>query len=179
MTDVVFEAPPRSGESIEAFADAIRTMFHLQKDPVFPVLGFLEFGLGQVVDGMFYDVMSKEELGAREGAVDPLRRALYVREDVYDAAEKGNGRARFTIAHEIGHAVMHVGTLNRAGFARTIPAYRDPEWQANRFAAALLMPRLLVSQYSTVAEVVDAFHVSSAAARLRLQNNGLRRNWKE
>lgn len=46
-----------------------------------------------------------------------------------------NDRKRFTIAHELGHLIMHVlGTF-------PIPSTRDKEDEANRFASEFLMPK--------------------------------------
>jgi IrrE N-terminal-like domain len=174
VTDIPFEAPPRSGNSIEGFADAIRKALGLYEIPFFPVVEFLEFGLPRVVPGMYYDVQSKLLLGGREGAVDPIKRAVYIREDVYDAAVRHERRARFTVAHEIGHALLHVGTLNRVLPRQSIPTFRQPEWQANRFAAALLMPRHLVAQYESLPEISVTFGVSEHAASVRARELKLR-----
>ena len=68
---------------------------------------------------------------------------------------------RATVAHEIGHAVQHVSEFRRRKemlklihdsddvtlrmFRKDqIRAYEDPEWQAWRFAKALLMPAVTV-----------------------------------
>jgi Zn-dependent peptidase ImmA (M78 family) len=177
LTEIMFEAPPRSGEDIENLADAIRHAVGLENAPYFPVVEFLEFGLAEVVDGMFYDVQSADLLGGREGAVDPVKRALYIREDVYAAVTNHDRRARFTVAHEIGHAVMHVGTLNRVlPRQQVIPPFCQPEWQANRFAAALLMPRHLAAMFGSVTEISVKFGVSVPAARLRGKTLGLSTN---
>lgn len=48
-------------------------------------------------------------------------------------------RKRFTLAHELGHIVMHI--LNEA----PISEYRDREDEANRFAAEFLMPASAIS----------------------------------
>jgi Zn-dependent peptidase ImmA (M78 family)/DNA-binding XRE family transcriptional regulator len=45
-----------------------------------------------------------------------------------------NDRKRFTIAHELGHLIMHIS----GNFP--IPDYRDLEDEANRFASEFLMP---------------------------------------
>lgn len=56
------------------------------------------------------------------------------------------GRYRFTAAHELGHSRMHSSQIgDTSGGSRVILCSRpssDPrEWEANRFASALLMPR--------------------------------------
>jgi len=64
---------------------------------------------------------------------------------------------------------MHIGTLNRMAPSASVATYRDPEWQANRFAAALLMPRGLVRQCKSVEEIMRRFGVSKESAELRVK----------
>uniref|UniRef100_E6VH73 IrrE N-terminal-like domain-containing protein n=1 Tax=Rhodopseudomonas palustris (strain DX-1) TaxID=652103 RepID=E6VH73_RHOPX len=175
MSDIIFEAPPRSGENIEDLADAVREAFGLSDETYFPVVAFVEKGLQHLVSGILFDVVEADTMGARLGAVNPLTGAFMIREDVYDAAVADNPRHRFTVAHEAGHALMHVGTLNRMPASDgKVPAYRDPEWQANRFAAALLMPRQLVKKCRSVEEIMQRFGVSREAAELRIKTLKLR-----
>jgi len=171
MSDIVFEAPPRSGENIEDLADAIRKMFGLEDETFFPIVEFAEKGLPHLVDGLIFDVVDSAEMQDRMGAVNPLTRQFLIREDVYDGAVAQMPRHRFTIAHESGHAVMHIGTLNRLNSisAGRIAAFRDPEWQANRFAAAILMPRHLVRRCNSSDEITRQFGVSKESAMLRIR----------
>ncbi|WP_441279828.1 ImmA/IrrE family metallo-endopeptidase [Bradyrhizobium sp. 63_E2_N1_3] len=170
MSDIIFEAPPRSGDNIEDLADAVRQAFGLLDVPYFPVVPFVELGIQHLNPGIMFDVVEGDLLGARMGAVNPLTGQFMVREDIYDAAVQGQPRHRFTVAHEAGHAMMHVGTLNRMpASVGKVPAFRDPEWQANRFAAALLMPRHLVRQCTSVAEIMQRFGVSRECAEFRIK----------
>jgi Zn-dependent peptidase ImmA (M78 family) len=92
-------------------------------------------------------------------------------------------RRRFTVAHEIGHWVLHAQTAASAvRFCRVtdVPeAPRDPrEREANRFAAELLMPedsiRAEVASGGLQPELLaDRFAVSPLAMRWRLYNLGL------
>lgn len=175
MSDIAFEAPPRSGENIEDLADAVRQACGVLDQPYFPVVPFVEKALQHFVPGILFDVVEAEELGARMGAVNPLTGAFMIREDVYDAAVEDQPRHRFTVAHEVGHALMHIGTLNRLPKSTgKVPAYMDPEWQANRFAAALLMPRHLVRTCVSVDEIMQRFRVSRESAVLRIRTLKLR-----
>lgn len=88
-------------------------------------------------------------------------------------------RQRFTLAHELGHFVLNHG-----------PAFRDPasnfsgniwdkkEVEANRFAAALLMPEPAVrffvdkEKITSTKELSQHFDVSSTAMIYRLKNLG-------
>jgi hypothetical protein len=81
---------------------------------------------------------------------------IWMRDQFYAALFDSNpntNRARSTLAHEIGHALLHpaevrtgrhrpdVLTLRRA-FRSQLKPYQDSEWQAHAFAGALLMPRV-------------------------------------
>ncbi|HYK53710.1 MAG TPA: ImmA/IrrE family metallo-endopeptidase [Candidatus Eremiobacteraceae bacterium] len=102
-------------------------------------------------------------------------------------------RKRFTIAHELGHLVMHPGRPYIAESAHVVRVDRrvnaaglaDPreEYEANQFAAALLMPRTLVEEQwnrhagedadRTIDGLASRFQVSAAAMRYRVSNLGL------
>lgn len=94
-------------------------------------------------------------------------------------------RRRFTMAHELGHYLMHrdligAGTDDSRAY-RSIDAGRfhntnitsQHETEANRFAANLLMPAHLVKQYYTefdgdLERLSKQFQISSEAMRHRL-----------
>lgn len=100
-------------------------------------------------------------------------------------------RQRFSIAHELGHYVLHRSTrelfIDNAAFFRSDASAGagDPrEREANVFAAALLMPRRLVlrsarrhnlmeSGSDAIAALASEFRVSSQAMTFRLMNLGL------
>lgn len=104
-------------------------------------------------------------------------------------------RRRFTVAHEIGHMVLHKGrplVLDhvRVNFrnATSSTATDLEEIQANAFAAELLMPGAQVMAYARAAleagrasdaalvrDLADGFDVSEQAMEYRLVNLGLRR----
>lgn len=103
-------------------------------------------------------------------------------------------RRRFTIAHEIGHWVLHISTgqlygcrpadiVEQAPHGRTEPRdLKRIEAEANRFAAELLMPETLVvasanALGSNVAALADRFDVSVPAIRVRLKQFGLLPAW--
>lgn len=88
-------------------------------------------------------------------------------------------RRRFTIAHEIGHYVLHEAQIGdgifddamyRSGLSNAIEA------QANRMAADILMPRSLLDRYVKVngndpSVLAGAFDVSEQAMKIRLGLN--------
>lgn len=173
MSDVRFEASPRSRASIEAIANQMRGLFGLN-EPYLPVPELLEEYLPIALgDRYTLTVREKSEMGNRHGFVDPTTGELALRLDVYEGVCSGSGRDRFTACHELGHFFMHRGNLNRARDDRPIITYRDPEWQAEAFASALLMPAKDVAECTSIAEVVTEFGVSLPAAKVRVRKLGL------
>ncbi len=92
------------------------------------------------------------------GAINGDEQVVYIDEALAEDS-KQEGRCRFTIAHEIGHAVIHV-LKPSDGVQLTLLGMDKPtsifcreqdfqvseklnpiEWQANYFASCLLMPR--------------------------------------
>ena len=109
----------------------------------------------------------------------------------YASLERGEFRARFTLPHELGHAVLHTELLVKL---RAIPHhllvlqrqephkwFEDSEWQANAFAGALLMPAVGLAHLEesqgdlTPTLVADVFSVSRESAGHRLSNYSPRR----
>lgn len=101
-------------------------------------------------------------------------------------------RQRFTIAHELGHFILHHNDPNEVYVDHiTYPLFRDQnsstgssvvEQQANAFAAALLMPeKMVVEQIRNIkldftddspalADLATKFNVSAMAMSIRLVN---------
>ena len=120
--------------------------------------------------------------GAVEGICEPPNR-LTLRAEVYDGLDD-SGHDRFTGAHEVTHALGHLPQLN-ARYESTVgvPVYRrsrvkpfrDPEWQANRGAAALLMPAVMVRWLlercgPDIPAFASVFGVSRKAASYRIDD---------
>jgi hypothetical protein len=110
----------------------------------------------------------------------------------YTGLERGTVRARFTLAHELGHLELHSPELLRlaalphnvralARGPRHYEVFYDTEWQADGFAAALLMPATGLAALEkrhgalTTRLVADFFAVSMDAARIRIDSFTKRR----
>lgn len=99
-------------------------------------------------------------------------------------------RQRFSIAHEIGHFVLHrprgIHVDKRTYYrnSKSAEGLDDIEIEANRFAAELLMPADLVireienysdlidSNDDVISVLADSFEVSATAMGFRIQNLG-------
>ncbi len=143
---------------------------------------------GTPVQLVIDDALSEE--GVSEHAGDTL--LLRLPEHVRSKAAGGDGRCRFTLTHEVAHIVLHHEDLqqHRGRAFRDIvapieklppgtPIFRSPEWQANVWAAAFLMPLRAVRSYlarlSATGEEFTRegfaanFQVSRQAAAIRLE----------
>ncbi len=84
-------------------------------------------------------------------------------------------RRRFTIAHELGHLMLHhIHELQEGKFRDTNFEGDIKEAQANGYAAGLLMPLWMVAEYGKRVGfqpdlVAQIFGVSRQAAAIRLQ----------
>jgi hypothetical protein len=123
--------------------------------------------------------------GRLSGMLDPAEMVVWLdREE----ARRSPGRRRFTIAHEIGHLLLHVPTsrevysdrpgdireLEEGAPGEKVPELRRREREANLFARELLMPETLVNEQAhatgfNLPALAGRFEVSVPAMRLRLR----------
>lgn len=93
------------------------------------------------------------------------------------------------MAHEIGHAILHVSDYKRAKailksihnkdhilrmyYEKELKPYMNPEWQAWRFAGALLMPAPAIKEATMegngIYNMSQRFGVNSAFVKSRLK----------
>jgi len=132
---------PRTSEEIALIANDLRRYCEKDHAEWFPIVPVVELIAG---DG--FQVLTAEDIGRNEGLTFPDLGVIQIREDVYDAACKGNGRARDTMAHELGHFILHRGMSMARPTSRGVPRLiEDSEWQADEFAGLLLAPTQIIS----------------------------------
>lgn len=98
-------------------------------------------------------------------------------------ASDAETRKRFTLAHELGHFMLHRHLIDqgldddRAYRSTSVGRYHNTaigpkeETEANRFAADVLMPRDLINRHrsgKTADQMADLFGVSRMAMEIRL-----------
>lgn len=167
-----FIATPYSRAKLREIANLIREIFGLKNVKHFPVVQLLEVGLPEIYSDFNYEIVENHKLPNQYAVTYPSKNLIVLREDVYEGAISGVARDRFTIAHEIGHFILHQPAniaLARNEVAETIPAYKDPEWQANTFAGELLAPPHIIKGFS-VPEVAHMCGVSKKVAEIQLKN---------
>lgn len=118
-----------------------------------------------------------------------LKEAVFKDDDAIGLYERGEKkiyvkrgshlpRMSFTIAHEIGHHILHEDIEEETFWRRDILSLekQDPgqETEANWFAASLLMPKIKIELYWSKIQDIDAladiFGVSRSAMLWRLKN---------
>ena len=106
-----------------------------------------------------------------EALTNPDAMTIILRADTYDAlcdvSDPKHCRARFTVAHEIGHLILHEGFALARGAVRH-KHYEDSEWQADTFSAELLMPSHMCKELS-IQEIQAKFVVSYTAAKNKFE----------
>lgn len=174
------KVPARSWKSIDAIASnsnkllfteqeffSKNAMFNLFENGNLKLIGINDYGVEELPYG-------------EEAHFIPKTNSLIISESTYLDLEKNVPRASFTLAHEIGHKVLHdpyfkeviVGKRGLTMLHRQdIPAYQDPECQANQFASAFLMPIEKViydlQKGLSTFELAEKYHVSFDVASYR------------
>ena len=167
-----YKANPISRADIRRFVYSLKKKVGLEKVFYFPILPFTENVLPILIPDFQFQVVSVFEMGGKHGETFPSKNVIRIREDVYDRAAAGEGRDRLTVAHEVGHLLLHDNdmiALCRLDPAEKLKPYEDPEWQADAFAGELLASSYLIKGLSEF-EIQTKCGVSSAAARCQLRN---------
>lgn len=165
--------PAHGRKEIEKYVETIKDLFGLDKSMYIPVLKIAELIIPQFDSGYSFVPVFDCELENNEYAkYIPESNELLIKESVYCDACQGNPRHRFTIAHELGHYFLHGDTasFSRCSDTYKIPAYANPEWQANVFAGAFLIsPKL--TQGMTASQIAQECGVSYEAASIAVKTN--------
>lgn len=171
--------------------------------------------LNKLIEEKSYSILKELSIDNLPIEIDKIAQhvGVEIKEDVLDASISGfllakNGkntiginsdeslvRKRFTIAHEIGHYILHSNRENDLYISKI--HFRDEasstgemkrEREANAFAAGILMPRFLIErelekldEKSPVENIISAlaniFNVSEIAMSYRLLNLGFIRRF--
>ena len=128
-----------------------------------------------VAKKIFNIEIRRENLGkAASGFLERINKTWYIYVNEYESVV----RQRFTIAHELGHFILHKKDyINKTTIEYDQIFFRkneltQKEKEANDFAGEILMPKENVYQAikdgkNTVNKLAEFFQVSSSAARYR------------
>lgn len=181
--------PPVRMSTIESLGEAFLSLFcpnALVQPMAVDVLHLAENVLPE--QGINVTPASVEEMGDNLGLTDPSGSAsteILLRKDVWNGLLMGGPRAnmaRATLAHEFGHALLHVPVIRRrrslstakhllARVARSeVPAYMDAEWQAWALGGCILAPRRTIMMVSnaSVTMLAGIYEISTAMMKSHL-----------
>lgn len=137
---------------------------YIDKNGCLDIIKVLEYEYGK------FFVVNNEDLNGCYAKTDSAG-YITISVSTYEGACNGCGRSRFTIAHELGHCLLHIGQI---GFAREanqdIKVFENSEWQANEFAAQALFPFYLVKKYLYMPqdEIANILMISKDCVRIRI-----------
>lgn len=148
-----------SVNKIKEVASLFRTLYNVANDEPFPVL--------EVIDNLFvkkqlsYQIVEDSSVLLPDNAVaiyNPAENFIYIKESVIEEYETGVYRSSFTLCHELFHYIQ----TQILGFSfeevKKCPSFEDVDWQANEFAAQVLIPSEYLDLDSE--ELANKFHVS-------------------
>jgi len=163
-----FYVPPKSVEAIRSAAERLRPI--LVPDGAPDLENFVQSLEEQF--GISYDVVEDHLLPPGvEALCLPERPEIVFSATAYDGVIRNDGRARFTVFHELGHLLLlHSRTFHR-GLTGQPELFENSEWQADQFAAEMLMPLSVIRSrnLSEAGELQREFKVSYSAASKRLK----------
>jgi Zn-dependent peptidase ImmA (M78 family) len=137
------------------------------------MIRLIELVLPQVIDDFDYDIVPDRELGDAEATTSMTEKTIKISESCYEAARRGESRYEFTLAHELGHLLLHTGRPVQLARGTKVKAFVDAEWQADTFAGAFLMPADEVRRCGSTSEIMRKFGVSRQAAEVRCRILGV------
>ena len=171
----------REDEEFEEIARAARRKLGIEHQ-LQPDMVTVLFKLQQLGMINSYERVPDDEMPIDLGAFDPDSRIMHLRESTFVAANDvigrnpGRQRARFTIAHELGHVVLgHKKTRHRNTSGRPIekiaPTIIRDETEADKFAASFLAPLYLAGNplLAHAGQLAERFGLSNRAAEIRLE----------
>jgi IrrE N-terminal-like domain len=179
---------PKPATAAQALLRDFEQRYDADEAPPVPVERVASSLLGLFIDEAD-DIRSlpgaPSDQGRLSGMLDPAGMVVWVDRG---EARRSPGRRRFTIAHEIGHLILHVPTSKEVFYDRPtdireidegspsekLPELRKREREANVFARELLMPEPLVNEQAhatgfNLPALANRFEVSVPAMRLRLR----------
>ena len=156
---------PRTTAGIEIIASSLRDNLGIEAAKV-KIVKLIE--MLQDIGSLTLDIVEDWELKDVEAVAFPDKNIIRVKNSIYEAACRGIGHAVFTLAHELGHIIMH--KKQEPSYARgNHKIYEDSEWQADTFASAFLMDaRFINLQTDSAYEISIRFGTSFEAANVRL-----------
>lgn len=172
-------------EEIERLANSLLTQ--MQATPKYaPTLPLDASRVADFLDlSVVWDKIPADDKGLIAARILPLERLIEINEDIPRLVKDPEGFAASTIAHEIGHWILHINQdevdrfLNRQVqiIESTIQPFlcrsasdrklsNDIEWQAQYFASCLLMPQHILKEKRVGRDLTNWRHLYEMKSEL-------------
>jgi Zn-dependent peptidase ImmA (M78 family) len=162
MTDD-YRVKSRSDQDVRQLAKKLRVYFRVDGCINVDVLSCLKQDRIWTVRGMQvlnFQARPDNEMGSNDGSTTFGKGVvnISVKQSVRAAALMGDGRSRNTLAHELGHGVMHYGPemfrrMNGNATPKYLKPYESAEHQAKVFAPAFLINDALAATLTSAGEL--------------------------
>jgi hypothetical protein len=167
---------PTRDEHIEQTARRFRVRLGLD-DRFLPDVIFVLKELKRTGEIKDFICVADEKMPQQEARWDAEERIVYIRQRTFDVLDRRfskdeRRRARFTLAHELAHiawgheGVHYRGAINARQLALKSRVFFD-EVEANKFAAAFLIPLHLAGAEKSTEDLSDLFDVNLPVATFR------------
>ena len=170
----------RSNDECRRLARDAKAFFQVGRTWPVNIGRVLRHGKVKTVRGempLIYRVVDNSILGLKDAKTEQIDGSIVVtvKQAIDSLIPWGEGRARMTLAHELGHAVMHAtsGTVDHRATGATgtttvskLNAAESAEHQAKVFASAFLIDDIRAAELGTPLEIATEFLVSLSAAEI-------------
>lgn len=160
---------PMSGDKIEQIVDELRGAFRLKPRKRVQMLNLIEAVLEQLLEDYIFYVLPDDEMPGMDGLTAIGEPTICFSESTYVALCKGDPEARMVAAHEFGHLILHSHQTPMLAKRTRDDERVDPEWQADQFAIAWLLPWDGVEKCRSAAHVAAKFSVPDEIAEKRFR----------
>ncbi|MBR8838835.1 MAG: ImmA/IrrE family metallo-endopeptidase [Stigonema ocellatum SAG 48.90 = DSM 106950] len=180
-------------EEIERVADNL--LCGMQQTPKYaPTWPFDATRVADFLDiGVFWDRIPPDEEGSIAAMILPVDHQIVINEDIPGLL---GGFGQSTIAHEIGHFLLHIDQTAVDRFVERVQEgiqldmqpflcrsvggqLEKIEWQAQYFASCLLMPRYKLEEIQRGRDVTKESHLDAMAHDLGVTKRNLKHRLKD
>ena len=171
-----YKVPAKSAKDIADIARAVRELLGQSKTWILDLIN-LRDKLTKIkgLEGLDFVVLPEDQMHGALAYTTSNPPRIFLGQKTANDLARGDGRARWTLAHEMGHLLMHPGAAKprmAIGNARTswIATFESAEWQADEFAANVLMPEEIVIDAADADELMEMCGVTKTAAERRFNS---------
>ncbi|MGR6860797.1 ImmA/IrrE family metallo-endopeptidase [Aliivibrio salmonicida] len=114
-----------------------------------------------------FEVLEDNKLPNEYAVSSPNEKIIRCRESVYERALNGSARDKFTLAHELGHVLMHQNTNPEFARSQSDSNHHyteDAEWQANTFSSEFLVDSRQLEGINSPRDIEKRFGISFESA---------------